>query len=156
MTTIGRSSTNQPFLSSVAPTYGLAAFQQFDKLPYLQLTTQAGGQSSYQRNTAPPDNGNHDWDNFLYAAGAENVMLDLRGPGTVYRIWATGFAQTDWIKVHFDGEATPRINLSTKDFFSGSTSPFLAPLAGNDIDYSGGSSITCRCRLRVLSVSPRT
>ena len=114
--------------------YGLDAMTQFDRLPYLKLDTLGGGQSSYDRS-----GGNADFSNFLYATNGEQVLLDLTGPGTVYRIWFTGFNQsTDYVKVYFDGESTPRINLPLQDLFSGTQAPFLAPLVGNDTVSSGG------------------
>ena len=59
-------------------------------------------------------------------------------PGTVYRIWFTGFdAAKDWIKVYFDGESTPRIDLPLRDLFSGAHAPFLSPLVGDDSVSSG-------------------
>ena len=114
--------------------YGLDAMAQFERLPYLKLDTKAGGQSSYDRT-----GGNADNCNFLYTNGTEKVLLDLTGPGTVYRLWFTGFVQdTDYIKVYFDGETTPRINMLLKDMFSGVNAPFLTPIVGNDLVSSGG------------------
>lgn len=114
--------------------YGLASMQQFERLPYLKLDTVAGGQSSYDRT-----GGNADWGNYLYTdANGDDVLLDLAGPGTVYRIWMTNFARDGRIKIYFDGEATPRVNLFLRDFFAGNTPPFLAPLVGNGVVSSGG------------------
>ena len=113
---------------------GLEAMRQFDRLPYLKLDTIAGGQSSYDR-----AGGNADASNFLYTDGTEKVLLDLNGPGTVYRVWFTGFNQpTDYLKVYFDGETTPRINRLLKDIFVGTNAPFLGPLVGDDSVSSGG------------------
>jgi len=114
--------------------YGLEALQHFERLPYLKLDTLAGGQSSFDRNA-----NNADFSNFLYTNGTEKVLLDLNGPGTVYRMWFTGFtASTDYLKVYFDGEATPRIKLRLQDLFSGTNAPFLSPLVGDDAVSSGG------------------
>jgi hypothetical protein len=119
--------------------YGLAAMTRLDRLPLLQLHTFAGGQSSYDRDPGGPSLGNHDWNNFLYISGGEKVMLDQKGPGTVYRIWVTGFnAAADWIKVYFDGDATPRVNMMLRDLFSGTKSPFLSPLVADNTRSSGG------------------
>jgi hypothetical protein len=119
--------------------YGLAAMTRLDTLQQLRLHTSAGGQSSYDRDTGGPSLGNHDLNNFLYVAGGEKVMLDQIGPGTVYRIWVTGFnAATDWIKVYFDGGATPRVNMMLRDLFSGTKSPFLTPLVADNTRSSGG------------------
>jgi len=66
-------------------------------------------------------------------------MLDQAGPGTVYRIWVTGFdAATAWLRVYFDGESSPRINLLLRELFSGTRSPFLSPLVADNTRSSGG------------------
>jgi hypothetical protein len=113
--------------------YGLSAMQQFDRLPYLKLDTMAGGQSSFDRT-----GGNGDTGVYLYTEGSDKVMLDLKGPGTVYRIWTTGQGSADYIKVYFNGESTPRINMLWNDLFAGTNAPFLAPLVGNNAVSSGG------------------
>ena len=116
--------------------YGLSNLTSIDSLPLLQPGITIGGQSSYDRS-----GGNADYGNFLTTLNGEKVMLDQTGPGVVYRIWTTGFtANTDWIKVYFDGEPTPRINMSMTDFFSGTKAPFLYPLTANDDQSSGGFS----------------
>ncbi len=114
--------------------YGLDAMTQFDRLPYLKTDTMAVGQSSFDRS-----GGNADAGNFLYVDGTNKVLLDIQGPGTVYRLWFTGFdTSVDYIQVFFDGETTPRINLLLNDLFSGTNAPFLSPLVGNEAVSSGG------------------
>ncbi len=114
--------------------YGLAAMLQFERLPYFKLDTQAGGQSSYDRT-----GGNKDSGNFLYTdALGDNILLDLKGPGTVYRLWVTGFANDARIKFYLDGEATPHVNMSLQDLFAGINPPFVTPLVGNSRVSSGG------------------
>ena len=114
--------------------YGLDSMAQFARLPYLKLDTLAGGQSSFDRAAH-----NADFCQFLYTNGAEKVLLDVVGPGTVYRLWFTGFNQaSDNIKVYFDGETTPRINLLLRDMFNGTHTPFLSPLVGDEVVSSGG------------------
>ncbi|MBM3127148.1 MAG: DUF2961 domain-containing protein [Chloroflexi bacterium] len=113
---------------------GLDALVQMDRLPYLKANARAGGQSSYDRT-----GGNRDHNNFLYTdSSGDDVLLDLTGPGTVYRLWVTGFARDARIKFYFDGEATPRVNLPLTDLFAGTHPPFVTPLAGNDRVSSGG------------------
>ena len=116
-----------------AEPYGLSAMAQFERLPFLKTDTMAGGQSSYDRT-----GGNDDTRKFLYTDATGNVMLDVNGPGTLYRIWCTGFGGSDTIKIYFDGEATPRINTQLNNLFTGTYSPFLAPLVGNNTVSSGG------------------
>jgi hypothetical protein len=114
--------------------YGLNAMAEFERLPYLKLDTMAAGQSSFDRS-----GGNADAGNFLYTDGTNKVLLDLKGPGTVYRMWFTGFdPAVDYIQVYFDGETTPRINMLLADLFSGTNAPFLSPLVGNEAVSSGG------------------
>ena len=65
-------------------------------------------------------------------------MLDQSGPGTVYRIWVTLFDPTSWLRVYFDGEVSPRINILMRDLFSGTRAPFLSPLVADNTRSSGG------------------
>lgn len=129
---------NSQVNAAASEPYGLNALTPFDRLPYLKLDTVAGGQSSRQRDTIPC-NGNCDWNNFLGTSGTEKILLDQKGPGTVYRMWFTGFnAATDYIKVYFDGSATPAINMLIKDMTDGTHAPFLAPLVASNTVSSGG------------------
>jgi len=114
---------------------GLAAITSFDRLPYFKVDTAGGGFSS-----TDPAAGNSDNNNFRYTdATGDKVMLDMVGPGTVYRIWVTGFDQpTTYIKIYLDGVPVPQINMLMKNFFAGTNAPFLAPLVGNDQVSSGG------------------
>jgi hypothetical protein len=122
-----------------SPVYGLPALLRLDQLPVVRPQTLAGGQSSFERNTHGPSSGNTDRNNFLYVTGGgEKVMLDQSGPGTVYRIWVTLFDPTSWLRVYFDGEASPRINILMRDLFSGTRAPFLSPLVADNTRSSGG------------------
>ncbi len=114
--------------------YGLNALTSLDRLPYLKSDTLAAGQSSFDRT-----GGNKDYSNFLYTdTHGDNVLLDLKNPGTVYRMWFTGFSATTLIKVYFDGSSTPQINMKLSQLFDGSMPPFLPPLVANDSASSGG------------------
>ncbi len=121
-------------IAAATEPYGLDAMAQFERLPYLKTDTMAVGQSSFDRS-----GGNADAGNFLYIDGTNKVLLDLQGPGTVYRLWFTGFdPAVDNIQVYFDGETTPRVNMLLNDLFSGTNAPFLSPLVGNEAVSSGG------------------
>lgn len=129
-------SLTYPSVAHAAATepYGLNALTSLDRLPYLKSDTMAGGQSSFDRT-----GGNADSGNFLYTdSNGDQVLLDLKGPGTVYRMWFTGFASNTTIKVYFDGSATPTINMPLSKLFDGSTPPFLPPLVATDQASSGG------------------
>ena len=49
-------------------------------------------------------------------------MLDQEGPGCVYRIWMTSKQAAfpdQWIKVFFNGSATPAIDMTIGQVFAG-------------------------------------
>ncbi len=129
------SQASSPVYAAATEPYGVNAITSFDRLPYLKLDTAAGGQSSFDR-----ADHNADYNNFLYTdTNGDKVLLDLKGPGTIYRLWFTGFdAANATIKVYFDGSAFPTINRPLSDLFSGNNPPFLAPLVGTDSASSGG------------------
>ena len=113
---------------------GSGALTDVDGLPLLQLDGWSHHASSYDRS-----GGNTDWENGLGVdAAGDEILLDERGPGCVYRIWFTGFAASDRIHVYFDDEPIPRIEMALATFFGGQTAPFTTPLVGNGQDSSGG------------------
>jgi hypothetical protein len=77
--------------------------------------------------------------NFLYLDDhGDRVLLDQRGPGSLSRMWFTGFGPAQEIHVYFDDETSPRISTKLADLFSGTKAPFLAPLVGDAKAASGG------------------
>jgi YVTN family beta-propeller protein len=124
-----------PAKAAATEPYGLNAMLQLGRLPYLKLDTLAGGQSSYDRY-----GGNNDYGNYASIdANGDKVLLDLQGPGTVYRMWFTGFIPEQGnIKIYFDGETSPRIDMLIRDLVAGTHTPFLAPLVGDEMASSGG------------------
>jgi hypothetical protein len=114
---------------------GAAAMSAFDRLPYLKTGTVEKQASSYQRNNGNPDNSAYSY--YKNPSTGGYVVLEEYAPGTIYRTWMTE-PHGGNIRIYFDGESTPRINQSVTSFFSGTSSPFLAPLVGNDQVSSGG------------------
>lgn len=112
---------------------GIANLYQVDKLPYIYTGLEARGFSSHDRTGANGDQGN-----FLAVSGSEYTMMDVSGPGCVYRLWVTGVNSANRIRVYMDGEATARLNKTIAELFTGTTAPFLTPLVGNDNVSSGG------------------
>ncbi|HVB41927.1 MAG TPA: glycoside hydrolase family 172 protein [Streptosporangiaceae bacterium] len=121
--------------------YGAGAATQLSQLPYLQPTTVAGGQSSFDRDTYDGSHGNQDFGHFLATGRAGNVMLNQQGPGCVYRLWVSSlqtFFPDNWIKIYFDGSSKPSIDMTMAQMFAGTNAPFLSPLVDNNQTSSGG------------------
>jgi hypothetical protein len=81
-----------------------------------------------------------DFGNYLgIDANGDDILLNERGSGCVYRFWLVGHPdQSHRLRVYFDDETTPSIDMAVLDFFSGTKAPFLAPLVGNAQVSSGG------------------
>jgi hypothetical protein len=114
---------------------GLEAITQFDRLCELRPGVRTEQYSSHD-----PTGGNDDNNNYLQIDGNERVMLDVQGPGCIYRIWYTvsDFHADGSIRIYFDNETTPTVVMSQKDFFWAETAPFLWPLVGRHHYSSGG------------------
>ncbi|MDQ0058757.1 glycoside hydrolase family 172 protein [Paenibacillus harenae] len=118
--------------------YGLEAMTSLERLPYLNTSTFAGMASSYDRSEGNSDG--FGYSNFLYEdEHGDKVMLDLEGPGTIYRMWFTGYDPIEAnVKVYFDGEETPRVHMLLSELFGGSKQPFAEPFVVDDTKSSGG------------------
>lgn len=128
---------------------------KLENLPYLKDELFSGQDSSHAKtpsreidpNWPPSAECNGDWydpgtkyDNILYRADGEVVLFEQQGPGVVNRLWLT---YTDYdpkvnIKMYFDGETTPRVNMPLEEMFQNRHSPFLKPLCVGTNDSSGG------------------
>lgn len=112
---------------------GLDAMK-FDNIPMLRTDARTYQASSYDRT-----GGNGDTGNFIRYEGSEQVLMDVAGPGCVYRMWMTGIdVGGGMIRIYLDGETTPTVEMTLGDFFSGTQAPFLSPLVENDNISSGG------------------
>lgn len=93
---------------------GLAFAQNFASLPYFKKGVQTYQYSS----TDPKEDQFNDYFHWLYTdkdSGA--VLADIKGPGTIYRIWSTGnVGDTARIKIYIDGEVKPRIDQTFNQF----------------------------------------
>jgi hypothetical protein len=123
------------------PSYGLDAMAEFERLPFTKVRQRIGHESSFDRT-----GGNDDFGNVLYVQpGKEKVLLDVKGPGCVYRMWFTAYTPSATLRVYFDEEPSPRIELPMGEpgdgtgLFSGEVPPFLPPLVANSQVASGGA-----------------
>jgi len=79
--------------------------------------------------------GNDDWaklekrDHF-----GDYILVDLKGPGIVHRIWMTGIPDKQKLYFYFDDDKNARVKTTIEGFF-GKESPFLPPLCDH---VSGG------------------
>lgn len=106
----------------------------FARLCELRLGTRVQHASSADRS-----GGNADYGVSLGTdAHGDQLLWDRHGAGALRRIWVTGFSPEQRLKMYFDGESTPRVDATLGDFFAGTSSPFLAPLALDDDASSGG------------------
>lgn len=138
--------------ASAGSPIGLQAIEQFERISELRQ-----GVRAYQHSSHDPGGRNQDWAGHLAMEGNERVLLDVKGPGCIYRIWLTGHDINAYFRVYFDDETTPTVNMKIADFFSGNHTPFLSPLVGNNTVSSGGFycylPMTFRQRCKIVSTS---
>lgn len=112
---------------------GLDAVSELHRLPELRR-----GVRTYQASSHDPSGGNGDTGHYLSIVGQEQTLLDVAGPGCIYRIWLTGQNQQGQIRIYLDRSPMAAVEMTLAEFFSGTTAPFLAPLVANDSVSSGG------------------
>lgn len=109
----------------------LAAMAEYSDPPYT-----AKQFSSYDRaSTTPADPktwfANNDYDNYLrtedHVGRKEFVMADMRGPGTITRIWSPNPSGT--IRIYLDGSDEPAIAATMADLLGGKHPLFPPPIA---------------------------
>jgi len=112
---------------------GLDALTQWGRLMELRDAVRTCQASSHD-----PSGGNGDTGHYRALVGEEKVLLDVLGPGCVYRIWMTGQSSTGFVRIYLEQAMAPAVEMPLGDFFSGTVPPFLSPLVGNDMVSSGG------------------
>ncbi len=102
--------------------------------PFLRPGTEEHLVSSYDRT-----GGNWDMGNALYVADRRAVILDVKGPGQIDRIWLARHHQTDArLRIYLDDMTHPVVDMPLGEFFSGTHPPFVKPLVLEPDDTSGG------------------
>jgi hypothetical protein len=98
-----------------------------DRLTRLQTGCKAGLFSSWDRNSRTVWGANGDAGQYLRVEpNGEAVMMDIDGPGVVYRTWSAN--PMGKIRVYLDGAPTPAYEWNFPDLFDGKLPPFLKPL----------------------------
>jgi D-arabinan exo alpha-(1,3)/(1,5)-arabinofuranosidase (non-reducing end) len=110
------------------PGLGIDLLYRLDRLPAFKESVLVASQSSYDRSGGNNDGFSGKY-SFVRKEGDGLVLVDLKGPGVITRIW-TPTPTEDSIEFLFDGEETPRISLPFRDLFTGSREPFVKPLVG--------------------------
>lgn len=64
----------------------------------------------------------------------EQVLADLKGPGTITRFWSANPDKENIARFYFDGESSPRIELPLAELFTGRGKPF-----GPEFSYISGT-----------------
>jgi hypothetical protein len=104
--------------------------------PFKHAQASSFSRASHQGGDAWFDN--HDAGQYVRtetnAGRTEQVLADLKGPGTVTRFWSANPTRTNIIRFYFDGEPEPRLQLPFEGLFSGTTAPF-----GPDFSYVSGT-----------------
>ena len=72
-------------------------------------------------------------DRWIIPAGETAVLADIKGPGSISRIWSAN--PSGQLRIYFDDEPTPRVDCDFQAFFKDQVPPFAGPLTSTS---SGG------------------
>ncbi len=98
-----------------------------DRLTTLQPGCTGGLFSSWDRRSRTQWGANGDAGQYLRVEpDGEAVMMELDGPGVVYRIWSAN--PMGKLRLYLDGAPTPSYEWNFPDLFDGKLEPFIRPL----------------------------
>jgi hypothetical protein len=69
---------------------------------------------------------NADGGGIIRKEGDESVLMEVQGPGCIYRTWSAT-ASKGHVKIYLDGAAKPAVDLPFLSYFDGKTAPFNRP-----------------------------
>ena len=99
-----------------------------DRLAHLQPGCKGGLFSSWDRNSRTVWGANGDAGQYLRVEpNGEAVMMDIDGPGVVYRTWSAN--PMGKLRIYLDGAEAPSYEWDFPDLFDGKLPPFIKPLA---------------------------
>ena len=99
--------------------------------------------SSYDRTGFNDDGFNRTYSYLRKDDNGEFVIMESDMAGVINQLWFTWREEdglTSRIRIYFDGETKPRVDLPAQEFFSGSQFPFIKPLVVDMKTSSGGAS----------------
>jgi len=107
---------------------GIEELYRLDRLAVFRESIEVASQSSYDRT-----GGNNDGfgGEYSYVRKEDDglVLVDLKGPGVIYRIW-TPTPTDDVMEFYFDGNREPAIKVKFREMFMGGHPVFVRPLVG--------------------------
>jgi hypothetical protein len=124
---LGTSCAGAQSVKTLGYTDVLKHLTDLDRLTRLQPDCRGGLFSSWDRNGTNTWGANGDAGQYLRVEpNGEAVMVDIDGPGVIYRIWSAN--PMGKIRVYLDGADTPNFEWNFPDLFDGNLAPFLKPL----------------------------
>src|SRR3990172_1955117 len=117
---------------------------ELSRYPILDPGVQAHYLSSFDRSGGNDDGFDGTYSALYVDAKGEQVIFDVKGPGTLYTLWFTSRVN-GWsplgsgrIRFYFDDEANPRIDMDIDELFSGRNPPFAPPFVYHAFQSTGG------------------
>jgi len=98
-----------------------------DRLTHVQAGYKGGLFSSWDRNSRTRWGANGDAGHYLRVEpNGEAVMMDIDGPGVIYRIWSAN--PMGKLRIYLDGAPSPSFEWDFPELFDGNLQPFIKPL----------------------------
>jgi len=105
----------------------LEQLTDLDRLAVLQNGMKGGLFSSWDRGSRTNWGANGDAGQYLrIEPNGEAVMVDMDGPGVIYRTWSAN--PMGKLRIYLDGAAAPTYEWNFPDLFDGKLAPFINPL----------------------------
>ena len=149
-------------LNPANATVGLYYYNHMETMPLFKPGTQTFTVSSHDL-TGGNDDANH---THLYRDDANDyVLMDVKQPGCIMRMWFANIVDTGNLKVYFDNQADPLYNMPIESYFSGYHAPFEPPLvsqAGNaytsyvPLCFRQGARVTTTARPNYYQITYQT
>ncbi|MBN2269180.1 MAG: DUF2961 domain-containing protein [Sedimentisphaerales bacterium] len=107
---------------------GIEELYRLDRLAVLRESVEVASQSSYDRTGGNNDGFGGEY-SYVRKEDGGLVLVDLKGPGVIYRIW-TPTPTEDVMEFYFDGSSEPAIKVKFREIFMGGHPVFVRPLVG--------------------------
>lgn len=119
------------------PVPGPARLSDIDTLPLFRKREHLFNYSSFNRHGI---NSDCSWWLWVDTNRGETVLVDQTGPGCIDRIWCTikEPITNHFLRIYLDDETDPNVDMTLKDFFSGTNAFLPFPLCAGKQQSSGG------------------